>query len=642
MMNFSVGGYPPGSNLTIMNVIYRPPLKVENSNQRTVDSVLIVYKDNDTGEKKFEVFVEPEYTWYLAKEGVELGPHTHFIDMDKVIPITCKYNELTKSIAENVGMKNLFLENIKNNNAASNKLFFMHPRVFSADLPMNNYIRLKFAETYQNPVIPINKLYFDTEADIINSLTDNISIGECPTNMISLYYTGTDTIYTLVLRNPQNPLIAKLEQDIIQYNSEDEMDSELHNALVEQIGSEEKVEKFGLANTHLKVLFFDEEQGLLATFFHLVRSLNPDIVTAWNLFGYDLPQLLGRIEYYNLPTVGIVCDLNIPVQFCDIKYDMKNKNKPEERTDTAAISMMPVWLDQEIVFASRRKGQSAIESYALDYVGNMVAGVRKMSYSDITTNIAKLPWLDFERFFWYNIADVVAQRCIDVATDDFNYMFNNVIEMNTPYEKIFRQTIFLWTKGVDFYKNHEHVIMGNNHNKFGSKPTEKFPGAFVADAKNISDRNKVHIKGHPIDKFLNANDFDYKALYPSLLREFNMAPHTQLGMVQFSDPPYKENLDLKLSPGGTFNENLASYNFIEFAHRWMNLGDVEEVLDDLDEYFSLYRTPIYKGNGDLQFDKSHRIAAYYENTNHVVSVDRPMPDWIKQEVDKIRASIPLV
>lgn len=640
MQTFTVGGYPPGSNLTVMNVIYRPPFKTEDNKKRTKDFVMIVYKDNETGEKKVEIIVEPEYTWYLAKEGVELGPHTHFLELDKVIPITCKYKDLTKSIAQEVGQLNIYYENLKSNNAKNNKLFFLHPRVFSADLPMNNYIRLRFAETYQNPVIPISKLYFDTEADIINSISDNITTGECPTNMISLYFTGTDTVYTLVLRDKNNQLIEELERKINRLG--DNLQIEFHQHLLDQIGSVEKIQKFKLENTKLNVLFFDEEQSLLATFFHIIRHLNPDIVTAWNLFGYDLPQLLGRIKAFNLPEIPIVCDLNIKTQFCDIKYDHKNQNNPEERTDTASISMMPVWLDQEIVFASRRKGQSAIESYALDYVGNMVAGVRKMSYSDITTNIAKLPWLNFERFFWYNIADVIAQRCIDVSTDDFNYMFNNVIEMNTPYEKIFRQTVFLWTKGVDFYKNHEHVIMGNNHNKFGTKPTEKFPGAFVAQADLISDKNKIRTKGYPIDKYVNANDFDYKALYPSLLREFNMAPHTQLGMVKFQEPPYKDPDFLRIAPGGTFNENLASYNFIEFAHRWMNLGDVEEVLDDIDEYFNLYRTPLYKGNGNLKFDISHRIAAYYENKSNIISVDRQIPDWVLKEVDNIRSKISLI
>lgn len=639
MVNFSVGGYPPGYNLTVMNVIYRPPLKTDDG-KRTKDFVMIVYRDNETGEKKVELIIEPTYTWYLANKDVELGPHTHFLDLDKVTPITCKYKDILKSIAQEVGEIKLYYENIQNNNAKNNKLFYLHPRVFSADLPMNNYIRIRFAETYQNPVIPISKLYFDTEADIINSLTDNISIGECPTNMISMYYTVTDTVYTLVLRNSENPLVDKLEKKI---NTIGEvLQTEFHQHLLDQICSIEKIKKFKLDNTQLKVLFFNDEQSLIATFFHMIRALNPDIVTAWNLFGYDLAQLLGRLKALNLPEIPIVCDPKIKAKFCDIKFDHKNQNNPEERTDTASISMMPVWLDQEIVFASRRKGQSAIESYALDYVGNIVAGVRKMSYSDITTNIAKLPWLDFERFFWYNIADVIAQRCIDVATDDFNYMFNNVIEMNTPYEKIFRQTVFLWTKGVDFYKNHEHVIMGNNHNRFGEKPTEKFPGAFVAQADLISDKNKVKTNGYPIDRYLNANDFDYKALYPSLLREFNMAPHTQLGMVQFDNPPHKDPESLRIAPGGTFNENLASYNFIEFAHRWMNLGDVEEVLDDIDEYFTLYRTPIYKGIGDLQFDKTHRIVAYHENKANVVSVDIPIPDWVLKEVDSIRSKIPLV
>ena len=641
MQDFMVGHYPKGSNLTVMNVIYRPPIKSEEKKRRLPDCAMIVYKDNNTGEKKVDIITEPKYTWYLAKENIPLGPHTHFLDIDDVIPITCKYNELQKSIAENVGMLEEYKNNIMNGNYSANKIFFMHPRVFSADLPITNYLRIKFAETYQNPIIPITKMYFDTEADIIHSLSDNISIGECPTNMISAYFTATDTIYTLVLRNSNNKLIEELENHIAHCNQE-QLNAELHEHLVQQIGSEEKVSKFGLSNTNLKVIFFDEEKSLLATFFYMVRSLNPDIITAWNLFGYDLPQLIGRIKSYNLPVIGIVCDLDIPVQFCDIKYDEKNKNKPEERTDTANISMMPVWLDQEIVYASRRKGQSAIKSYALDYVGNDVAGVRKISYSDITTNIAKLPWLNFERFFWYNIADVIAQRCIDIKTEDFNYIFNNVIEMHTPYEKIFRQTNYLWTKGLEFYKNHENLIMGNNHNRFGKKPTEKFPGAFVASPDLISDKNKVKIKGQPIMKFLNANDFDYKALYPSLLREFNMAPHTQLGMVQFDESPYSDPSFLRISPGGTFSENLASYNFIEFAHRWMNLGDVEEVLDDIDEYFNMYRTPIYKGEGNLPLDKSHKVVAYYENKSNVVSVDRPMPDWIKQEVDKIRASIPLI
>ena len=181
-------------------------------------------------------------------------------------------------------------------------------------------------------------------------------------------------------------------------------------------------------------------------------------------------------------------------------------------------------------------------------------------------------------------------------------MFNNVIEMCTPYEKIFRQTNFLWTKAVQFYKS-QGYILGDNANRFGSKPSEKFAGAFVASPLKLSDKNKIKCNGRAIMKFTNANDYDYKALYPSLLREFNMAPHTQVGMIEFPDPPYKDADYLKIAPGGTFCENLASYNYIEFCHRWLGLGNIDELLQDLDRYFSFYRTPLSRGvEGNLKYD----------------------------------------
>jgi hypothetical protein len=96
-----------------------------------------------------------------------------------------------------------------------------------------------------------------------------------------------------------------------------------------------------------------------------------------------------------------------------------------------------------------------------------------------------------------------------------------------------------------------------------------------------------------------------------------------------------------LSAGGTFNENLASYNFIEFAHRWANLANVDEMLEDIDEYFSSYRTPLYKGNGNLPYDQKYKIIAYYRDKSKIYSIRRPMPQWVKDEVDKIRRSIPI-
>ena len=635
---FLVDNYEPGSNLTIMNVIYKGPRKDEKTGKRMKDYAVIVYKDNVTGEKKTTTIYEPDYTWYLAKPEIQLGPDTHFIDVEDAIPITCKFNEITKSIAHETGQMDLYMDNIRNGEYGLNRTFYLHPRAFSADLPIKNYIRSRFNETYQNPVIPTTVMFFDTESDIIDAVSDNIVWGECPTNMISAYFTGNKTMYTLILRNPKNPQIAEFEEKI---KNTSNLDAEFYVHLLDQCGSDDKIKKYGLDESHLIMAFFDTEIEMIATFFDLIRQLNPDFVTAWNLFGYDIMQLVERIKALGYNPEQIICDPRIDPSFCEIHIDEKNWNNPEERTDYADISIMPSIQDQMIIYASRRKGQGAIESYSLDNVAEREAGVHKMDYHHITTNIAKLPWMNFEVFTWYNVADVVAQKCIEACTEDFSYMFNNVIEMNTPYEKVFRQTNFLWTKGMDFYKNVDNVIMGNNHNRFGEKPTEKFPGAFVASPLLLSDKNKVKIHGKPIMKFLNANDFDYKALYPSLLREFNMAPHTQVGMVQFDDPPFQDPAFLRIGSGGTFNENLASYNFIEFCHRWMGLGNVDEVLEDLEEYFSTWRTPLSRGKGILPYDMSHKIIAYYIDKSRPVFVKRPIPQWVQEEVNKHRASIPL-
>ena len=59
-----------------------------------------------------------------------------------------------------------------------------------------NFIRCEFSETYQNPVCDIDIFLFDTEADIINASSDNVIIGECPTIMVSGFYTKNKTMYS--------------------------------------------------------------------------------------------------------------------------------------------------------------------------------------------------------------------------------------------------------------------------------------------------------------------------------------------------------------------------------------------------------------------------------------------------------------
>lgn len=623
MLLKDVIGYPEGSNLTIMNVFYTRPIRNEETGKYDKDYLVIIFKNNDTGKKEIRIDVEPEYTWYLLKKEYQTEHNLAFIEKDKVEPITCKYKDIKLSIAKETGNEDLYKQNMYSGNFRLNDAFFAHPRSFAADMNILNYTRSRFAEIYKNPVIPIDIFFFDIESDIIDSISDNVTIGECPVNAITGYYSKTNTLYNFVLRNKRNKQIQELEDDM---KKDFKKYKEKVRSFIEyDLGSKEKVNKYKLDNVELSVGFFDDELSLILEFFKLVHSLSPDIVTAYNI-SYDLPSLIERLKANGVDPRDVICDQDIPPQyrFCEYILDEKNLNNLEERGDFANISARSTYLDQMITYASRRKGQSAIESNKLDYVGTLECGVRKLDYHEITTDIGKLPYLNFYIFWLYNIIDVVVQVCIEAQTDDLKYVFNNVIEMNTPFQKIFRQTNYLGTKAVEFYKHHEGVIIGNNINRFGKKPEEKFSGAFVADPTKISDKNKVRINGQPIYKYNNGNDFDYKRLYPSLMQEFNMATNTQVGKIFIDNPPYKDPEYLKLSPGGTFTENLASYNYIEFCHRWLGMMDVEEILQEIPKM-------------DLSSDKKQVIDLI--NPNKIVSIDIPIPNWVKDEVDKIRKEL---
>ena len=623
MLLKDVIGYPEGSNLTIMNVFYTRPIRNEETGKYDKDYLVIIFKNNDTGKKEIRIDVEPEYTWYLLKKEYQTEHNLAFIEKDKVEPITCKYKDIKLSIAKETGNEDLYKQNMYSGNFRLNDAFFAHPRSFAADMNILNYTRSRFAEIYKNPVIPIDIFFFDIESDIIDSISDNVTIGECPVNAITGYYSKTNTLYNFVLRNKRNKQIQELEDDM---KKDFKKYKEKVRSFIEyDLGSKEKVIKYKLDNVELSVGFFDDELSLILEFFKLVHSLSPDIVTAYNI-SYDLPSLIERLKANGADPRDVICDQDIPPQyrFCEYILDEKNLNNIEERGDFANISARSTYLDQMITYASRRKGQSAIESNKLDYVGTLECGVRKLDYHEITTDIGKLPYLNFYIFWLYNIIDVVVQVCIEAQTDDLKYVFNNVIEMNTPFQKIFRQTNYLGTKAVEFYKHHEGVIIGNNINRFGKKPEEKFSGAFVADPTKISDKNKVRINGQPIYKYNNGNDFDYKRLYPSLMQEFNMATNTQVGKIFIDNPPYKDPEYLKLSPGGTFTENLASYNYIEFCHRWLGMMDVEEILQEIPKM-------------NLSSDKKQVIDLI--NPNKIISIDIPMPNWVKDEVDKIRKEL---
>lgn len=576
-----IRGYQDGANISLLNVIYHKPVKNENGKYGK-DSLDIVFKDMDTMEKKVQHIESPSYTYWITNEGVPVDYWKMFIEKDKVHPIECKYSEVKKSIAENTDNLEFFYDNIRNGNYRENDRLFAIPSIFNADMHIEDYYRWLFDRTYRNnPFVP-EKLYFDIEVDGKDAAGDFPEMGECPVNAVTIVDDTHCRVYTLLLENYSNPLIEKFKHT-------ENLTEKLKSFVQEKVGGWKQEHRFGLDKFNYHIIFYNEEIKLISDMFKVINTIKPDFALAWNI-AFDLPYLIERIKILGYDPTEIICHYDFKVKECYYYID-RRADKFEERGDYSQVSSYTVYLDQLITFASRRKGQRAVASFKLDYIGDIIAGVRKLDYSHITTNLVELPYKNYEVFVFYNVMDTIVQLCIEHKIGDIDFVYNKALSVNTRYQKIHRQTTYLMNRAIkDFWDM--GFVMGNNINKSNQKVG--FPGAFVADPLLVSDKPKLKINGSPIMLCDNLNDFDYKALYPSIIDENNMAPNTQHGKIilpeKLDDKENRFNNDY-FDRVVWFTEDLISGDRLNFCERYLHLAGYEQMFDDIIEYFQTVKAP---------------------------------------------------
>ena len=578
-----IRGYDEGANITLLNTIYHKPKKNQETGKYDTGSIDIIYKDLDTGEKKLQHIEDPEYTYYIAKDEYTPSYNKLFIEKDKVIPVTCKYKDIKKDIAEKTGNLDWYYDNIRNGNYRENEKLFTIPKIFNADMNPEDYYRYLFDKMYKNVPFDPDILYFDIEVDGINQKGDFPELGECPVNACTLVHDGTKTVYTLLLNNPDNPLIDK-------FKKEPNLTKQLKDFVRDKVGGWKQEKRYGLDEYNYKILFYDEEIQLIHDIFNVINTLKPDFALAWNI-AFDLPYLIERIKVLGYSPEEIICHPDFEVKEAWYYVDHR-ADKFEERGDYAQISSYTVYIDQLITFASRRKGQRKLPNFKLDYIGNIIAGVRKLDYSNITTNIAKLPYLNYYVFAFYNVMDVIVQKCIEHKVGDVNFLYNKCIMNNTRYAKAHRQTTYLANRGIKEFDK-MGLVTGCNANKSNQKVG--FPGAYVADPKHVSDKPKIKINNRDIMVCRNLDDFDYKALYPSIIDENNISTDTMDGKIllpeQIDDHENRFNNDY-FDRAVWFVEDYVSGNRLDFCHRYFHMGTYEEVYDDIIEYFTKIKNPM--------------------------------------------------
>ncbi len=578
-----IKGRNPGDNITIMNAMMIQG--TDPSDGKYKQSMTIVYKDLDSGIKHVEEIENPDYEYYKIKPDKRVDYNRLFVPKEDVEKITVPYNELEKSIATDLNMKPYYYDNIRNGNRRENKKLHLHPDIFNSDMNIEDHYRFRFDKLYKNESCPITKSFFDIEVDSINMMGDFPEPGECPINAVSLIVQDIKTVFVFLLRNSKNPLIEQFEKEA----ATPELFKELSDFVIDALGGYERAEKFNALDLKFNFLFYDEcdEINLINDIFVAINNYKPDFALAWNM-GFDIPYIIARIRALGYNPEDIMTHKDFKHKIAQYYVDERNKNEFAERGDFAAISSYTVYLDQMIEFASRRKGQSRFLSFSLDYIGETIAKVRKLDYKHITTNIAELPYKDYKTFVFYNIMDTIVQYCIEAMTKDLEYVFGKALINNTRYSKVHRQTVYLTNRATKQFER-KGFIIGNNSNKYNMKPDQKFPGAFVADLRKVDNTSKMKVYGRFIDIFNNLVDFDYASLYPSLIRQFNIAMNTIIGLMTIDEQVHdKENISNmdNWSRAGAFMEDIQSQQWLEFNSRWFNLPDYGTLYHEIEFFFT--------------------------------------------------------
>ena len=496
--------YKDGSDITIMNCYYQYGMKNEKTGKRDDDYLVVVYKDNTTGKKKHEIIYQPDYTFFTLKEGIILDHNLLFIDKEDVTPVTCKFSKLEKTIAEMTGNIDYFNDNLANGNRGENRKLHTLYNIFNSDMTVEDHYRFIFGKRFKNDIRKINKSFFDIEVDTRWMEGDFVRLGECPINAIAFMDENHKVIHSFLLRDKRNPQIADFENRIA--NGSFGL-KQLTDFITTAIGGEKQYKRFHMYEYRFDIRFFDDEIDLLKTFFTTVHNYSPDFCEGWNSSGFDLSYIIERIIALGYDPRDIMCKDGWEEKVVKHYVDQKNLSDFAERGDYTFISGETTWLDQMIQYASRRKSKiGSFKSFKLDDIGKATAKVQKLDYHHITTDIAMLPWLDFETFVLYNIFDVVVQKCIEDKTQDLEYIFAKCIVNNTSYKKGHRQTVYLINRMTKEFDKLGYVI-GNNINKWNEKP-EKFLGALVHDPTHNNSYSKIIINGVPIFVCNTLQDYD--------------------------------------------------------------------------------------------------------------------------------------
>jgi DNA polymerase elongation subunit (family B) len=343
-------------------------------------------------------------------------------------------------------------------------------------------------------------------------------------------------------------------------------------------------------------IYCQDEKDLCIKVLQFWRQNYPDIMTGWNIDGYDIPYIINR--FTKILGEGLTSKLS-PLGKIREMDRMDNFGNDVIRYNILGISSL------DYIELYKKNTYSSRESYSLDFISNYELDVGKLDYrADGYKDLDDLWDRNPQKYCSYNVCDVQRVMQIDNKNKFIDITLSVAYYAGVNFDDTF-SGMRVWDALIHKYLLEQNIVVSPN----SSATKTKLPGAYVKPIKP--------------NLYKNLMSYDLNSLYPSIIRTLNIgveslvpesAPDHNITQRDMVEEIVNESLDLSFlkehklslaSNGVMFRNNKQS-----FLSKLMEMLYEERRQDKNKMLDYLSQVELAKKNGEPTYDLEMNATKY--------------------------------
>lgn len=279
------------------------------------------------------------------------------------------------------------------------------PYLYGCDILSTSCIKNDYNTQFPELVTPFSIACFDTETDV-------------------LYGTGKVIIATLSFKDKVYTAISKSFLEGLGADLENKLQDKLKQYLSEYVDKRK-------IKWHVEIV--DTDVDCVVNCIKKAHEWQPDFFAIFNM-DFDITKVIETLDAAGIDPADIFSDPKVPQKYRFFKYKRGPNQKVTASGKVTPIKPAAQWhtvfcpssfyvIDSMCAYRHIRNGTAELPSYSLDYILNLVLGIRKLKFEQ-ANHVTGLKWHQLMQrqykleYVIYNVFDCVSMEELDEETKD--------------------------------------------------------------------------------------------------------------------------------------------------------------------------------------------------------------------------------